>query len=125
MDWTIAILFGVGLLAFFALQRLSFVSAAVARHQLANGAIVIDVRSREEFQNSHVPNAINIPLEELRESLPRRVNDRNQVLLLHCLSGGRSAMARHKLKDLGYKNVFNLGSLARAKRVAAIRGSTL
>ena len=89
----------------------------VARKHLAAGALVIDVRSPEEFRSGHVPGAINIPLGELRESLPGRVTDKNQVLLLHCLSGGRSGIARRQLRSLGYPNVFNLGSYARAERV--------
>jgi rhodanese-related sulfurtransferase len=39
------------------------------------------------------------------------------MLLLHCLSGMRSGMAKQKLKSLGYANVFNLGSLARARKI--------
>ena len=81
-------------MAFFVWKRLSFVSAKVARKQLAEGAVVIDVRSPEEFRSGHVPNAVNIPLGELRESLPRRVKDKSQVRLLHCLSGTRSGMAK-------------------------------
>jgi rhodanese-related sulfurtransferase len=56
-------------------------------------------------------------LGELRESLPRRVKDKNQVLLLHCLSGGRSGIARGQARSLGYSNVFNLGSYARAEKI--------
>lgn len=104
-------------MAIFALKRRSFVSADIARKHLTQGALVIDVRSTEEFRNGHVPGAVNIPLGELRESLPRRVQDKNQPLLVHCLSGGRSAIAKQQLKGMGYANVFNLGSLARAKQV--------
>jgi phage shock protein E len=109
----------VGFVAFFALKRMSFVSEETARQHLAQGALVIDVRSPEEFRSGHVPNAVNIPLGELRESLPLRVKDKNQVLLLHCLSGGRSGIARQQVKGLGYPHVFNLGSLARARKILA------
>lgn len=40
------------------------------------------------------------------------MKDKNQILLLHCLSGTRSGMAKTKLKSLGYANVLNLGSYA-------------
>ncbi|MGO9640057.1 MAG: rhodanese-like domain-containing protein, partial [Candidatus Acidiferrales bacterium] len=53
---------GIVFVAFFDWKRLSFVSAEVARKQLAEGAVVIDVRSPEEFRSGHVPNAVNIPL---------------------------------------------------------------
>lgn len=111
-------------MALFALKRMSFVSAEVARKHLAGGALVIDVRSPEEFRSGHVANAVNIPLGELRESLPRRVKDKSQVLLLHCLSGTRSGIAKQELRGLGYTNVFNLGSYGRAKQiVSGVRGN--
>ena len=117
MNWSIAIIAGIVFVAFFVWKRLSFVSAEVARKQLAEGAVVIDVRSPEEFRSGHVPNAVNIPLGELRESLPRRVKDKSQVLLLHCLSGGRSGIAKQQIKGMGYQNVFNLGSYGRARQI--------
>ncbi len=121
MNWNLVLIVGAVIAAVFLLKRLSFVSAAVARKHLAGGALVIDVRSPEEFRGGHVPNAINIPLGELRESLPCRVKDKSQVLLLHCLSGGRSGIAKHQLKGLGYAQVFNLGSLGRAKEIVEQR----
>ena len=117
MDWTIAIIVGAVVVAFLIVKQMSFVSEEAARKHLAQGALVIDVRSPEEFRSGHVPDAINLPLGELRESLPRRVKDKNQVLLLHCLSGGRSGIARGQLRSLGYPNAFNLGSFARAEKI--------
>ena len=117
MDWTIAIVVLAVVGVFILIKRMSFVSEETARQHLANGALVIDVRSAEEFRSGHVPDAINIPLGELSDRLPLRVKDKNQVLLLHCLSGGRSGMAQQQLKGMGYANVFNLGSLARARGI--------
>lgn len=117
MDWTIVIIAGVVFAALFVLKRLSFVSAEAARKHLREGALVIDVRSPEEFRGGHVTSAVNIPLDELQESLPRHVKDKGQVLLLHCLSGGRSGVAKMQLRRMGYTHVFNLGSYNRAKRI--------
>ena len=124
MNWTIAIVVGAVVVAFFIVKRMSFVSEEAARKHLAQGALVIDVRSPEEFRSGHVPDAINLPLGELRESLPHRVKDKNQVLLLHCLSGGRSGIARGQARSLGYPNTFNLGSYARAEKIVrSVRGT--
>ncbi len=117
MNWTIAIVTGVVLAAFFVLKRLTLVSVEVARQRLAAGALVIDVRSPEEFRCGHLPEAVNIPLSEFCENLPRQVKDKNQILLLHCLSGGRSAIAKQQARSLGYSAVFNLGSYSRAKQI--------
>jgi len=84
---------------------------------LLNGARVIDVRRSDEFSSGHLAKALNIPMEQLESVLPERVPDRNHTLLLRCLSGSRSGMAKWKWKRLGYTNVFNLGSFARARKI--------
>jgi phage shock protein E len=106
-----------GVAVVFVTKRAGQISAPTAREHLQNGALVIDVRSAGEFNSGHLPVAINLPLDELETALPRRVKDRNQVLLLHCLSGTRSGLAKIKLKRMGYPNVFNLGSYGRAERI--------
>jgi phage shock protein E len=102
---------------FAILKRVGQISAASAQARLKGGAIVIDVRSPGEFASGHLPSAINLPLPEIETALPRRVKDKNQVLLLHCQSGMRSGIARKKLKHIGYVNSFNLGSYGRAAKL--------
>ena len=106
--------------AFLLLKRLSLVTTATAREWLNKGALVVDVRSEGEFQERHLPGAINIPLGRLGDEMARRAPDKEQAILLHCLSGTRSGMAKARLKQMGYRNVFNLGSYGRA---AGILGS--
>ena len=117
MDWHLLLIVGLIIAAMLALKRLGLVSAETARTYLRQGAMVVDVRSPEEFKARHLSKAVNIPLGELQRSLPRRVSDKNQVLLLHCLSGTRSGIAKRALKAMGYANVFNLGSYGRAESI--------
>lgn len=117
MNWTTTLIIAAVVAVIFMLKKTGQISAKDARAHLKNGALVIDVRSRGEFSSGHLPNAVNIPLDEIETALPRRVKDKNQVLLLHCLSGTRSGMAKNKLKSLGYASVFNLGSYNRARRI--------
>jgi phage shock protein E len=120
MNWiTIAITIAA-IVSFIFLKRMALVPAETARKHLVAGALVIDVRSPEEFRSGHVPSALNIPLGQLRERLPHHVKEPQQPLLLHCLGGGRSAIAQQQLKRMGYTNVFNLGSLARARHLYAL-----
>jgi len=105
------------MVALFGLKRVSYISAAAARNYLQKGALVVDVRNAVEFRGGHLPGAVNIPLDALKVSLPERIKDKNQVLLLHCLSGTRSAFGRRILKGIGYQNVFNLGSYGRAAKI--------
>jgi phage shock protein E len=122
MDWTFIAIAAAVVAAFFLFKRASFVSADVAREHLRNGALVIDVRSPEEFRREHLPQAINIPLGDLGDGVPQRVKDKEQVLLLHCLSGGRSGLAKRQLKKMGYTHVFNLGSYSRALQIVSEKG---
>lgn len=100
------------------LRRRSWLAPDVARKYIAEGALVIDVRTKSEFIAGHLPKAVNLPLGEFAATLPNLVSDRNRVLLLHCQSGGRSALARRQALSLGYANSYNLGSLARVRQVA-------
>lgn len=119
MNWTTVIVLVVAVAIYSIWRRTNQISPGRAAAYLKGGALVIDVRSSAEFSSGHLPNAINLPLEEIEAALPRRVKDKNQVLLLHCQSGMRSGIAKTKLAGLGYANVFNLGSFARAARIVS------
>jgi phage shock protein E len=106
-------------IAFLLVKRLTQVSPAVAREWLHKGALVIDVRGEAEFQERHLPSAINIPLGRLGDEIARFAPDKEQPLLLHCLSGARSGIGRSTLKRMGYQHVFNLGSYRRAEKIVA------
>ena len=103
--------------AVLVLKRLLLVRPAVARDWLKQGAKVIDVRSNAEFHERHLPGAVNVPLDRLREEIPRLAPNKDLPLLLHCLSGGRSGIGKASLRKLGYRNVFNLGSYGRAEKI--------
>jgi len=115
--WTFIWVGGLIVAGFLLLKRLQLISTGSARKHLKQGARVVDVRSAEEFRAGHLPGALNLPLGELSEDAPRRVPDRQQILLLHCLSGTRSGIARRQLKGMGYTKVFNLGSYRRAEHI--------
>ncbi len=108
--------------AFLLLERLMLVGPAAARDWLKKGAVVIDVRSNGEFEERHLRGAINIPFGRLRQEIARWVPDKEQPLLLHCLSGTRSGMGRSVLTQAGYRHVFNLGSYGRAEKILAAQG---
>jgi len=80
------------------------------------------VRSKGEFQERHLPGVVNIPLDRLRDEIARFAPNKEQPLLLHCLSGGRSGTGTAMLKEMGYRNVFNLGSYERAEKIMGRSG---
>jgi phage shock protein E len=117
VNWTAVVVVVAVVVVIFVLRQLGQISLRDAQEHLKNGALVIDVRSPGEFSSGHLARAISIPMEQLETVLPREVTDKQQVLLLHCLSGTRSGMAKAKLRSLGYTNAFNLGSMARARKI--------
>ena len=120
--WTPILIFAAVVAVVLLVKKTGQISAKDAAAHLKKGALVIDVRSPGEFNSGHLPAAINLPLDQIEESLPCRVKDKNQVLLLHCLSGTRSGMARRKLKSLGYTQAFNLGAYGRAESIVKQAG---
>lgn len=75
---------------------------------LQQGAQVVDVRSPEEFFAGHAPGSSNIPLQDLEQGA--KSLDREKWVILCCASGTRSAIARRKLRGLGFDRVLNAGS---------------
>jgi phage shock protein E len=117
MNWIPFLILAAVVVVVLMLKKLGQISATEALSYLKNGALVIDVRSPGEFNSGHLARAINVPLDEIETAGPKRVEDKNQVLLLYCASGMRSGVAKGKLKSLGYTNAFNLGSYGRAESI--------
>ena len=117
MHWSYILIAGLVLAGIVLLKRRAWLPVPAARARLQDGALLVDVRSVDEFRARHLPGALNIPWSDLAEQAPGRLPDKNRVLLLHCLSGTRSSLARRALRGMGYPNVFNLGSYGRAQRV--------
>ena len=76
-----------------------------------DGICILDVRTREEYQEGHIKGAICIPNEEILEEEPKELADKQQVILVYCRSGNRSRQAAQKLADMGYERVMEFGGL--------------
>lgn len=74
---------------------------------IKNGAIILDVRSKGEYQGGHVKNSINIPLDTLGTQISKL--DKNKAIITCCASGMRSASAKSLLESKGFPQVFNGG----------------
>ena len=103
--------------ALFGFSARAEISETEAREYLKHGALVVDVRTGEEFKAKSLTNVINIPLDEVKTKFPTVVTNKSDVVLLHCRSGRRSSIAVGQLRTLGYTNVFNLGSYERAEKI--------
>lgn len=86
------------------------INEGVQTMQKTKGAVLLDVRTREEYANAHIPGSLNIPLSEL-QTAEQKIPDKSTSLFVHCLSGGRSQQAVRFLKRWGYTHVTDLGGI--------------
>ena len=89
------------------------ISAEQAKTMMADNAhfILLDVRSEEEFQASHIAGATLIPDYQLSEQAAVQLPDQDALIIVYCRSGVRSSTAAQKLADLGYTKVYDMGGL--------------
>jgi phage shock protein E len=74
---------------------------------ITRGAVIVDVRSKEEYRAGHLKKSINIPLNELTSNLSKL--DKTKPVITCCASGMRSASAKNILKSNGFNEVHNGG----------------
>jgi phage shock protein E len=84
---------------------------AKAKQMIASGALVLDVRSPDEFSTGHLSQATNMPIQDF--SVPEvdklAAGDKAKPVVVYCAAGGRAAKAKEKLEAAGYTNVVNGG----------------
>ena len=78
------------------------------KKKISEGAIVIDLRTTEEYSRGHIKNSVNIPIDRLDKSLDL-LNDKEKTIITCCASGMRSEKAKKILKKLEYFQVYNGG----------------
>ena len=71
-------------------------------------AFLIDVRSSQEYEEGHINGAINLPVYNIEKQITKVIPNKNDVVILYCLTGNRSKKAKKILEKLGYTEVYNL-----------------
>ena len=77
---------------------------------LKDGAILVDVRSPQEYREGHLEGAMLIPEYELMSKHSKIFESKDETIILYCSNGLRSKKAQQKLEKLGYINVYNLAN---------------
>ena len=72
------------------------------------GAIVLDVREPDEYEQGAIPGALHIPRGQLESNVEARVPDHSTPLIVHCAGGTRSAFAAKTLEEMGYTDVVSV-----------------
>ncbi len=95
---------------FFNLFNHTDINKGVEEWKSTSGAVLLDVRTKEEYNDYHIEGSVNIPLDNLN-AVNQRIADKNTPIFVHCLSGARSADAARYLKVQGYNSVKNIGGI--------------
>ena len=95
----------------FDFLRSSNIDQGIKEYSETRGAVLLDVRTPQEYQAGHIPGSKNIPLASLAHA-GAVTFQKDTPLFVYCYSGGRSRQAADILKGMGYTNVKNLGGIA-------------
>ena len=75
---------------------------------IKQGAIIIDVRSPQEYREGHVDGAISIPDYQIKKEIEKQIQNKNVLIVVYCTTGHRSQKAQQILENMGYTNVYNV-----------------
>ena len=86
----------------------------------SSDVVIVDVREKDEFDESHIPDAVHMSRGMLELEVEDKFPDRNTTIICHCGGGGRSALAAESLQKMGYKNVRSMAGGFKAWRAAGL-----
>lgn len=87
------------------------INVGVAECKTTDGAVLLDVRTSEEYRDGHIDGSINLPLNRI-SFIEDTVKDKSTPLYVHCLSDGRSGQAVAYLKRMDYTNAANISGIS-------------
>lgn len=95
---------------FLSFLNFNDINKGVEEWKQTKNAVLLDVRTEEEYDDYHIPGSVNLPLDEL-DFIDEKVPVRDTAIFVHCLSGARSAQAEKFLAEKGYTRVKNIGGI--------------
>ncbi len=98
-------------MVFFDFFKKHDINMGVQEYQSVPGAVLLDVRTPEEFREGRIPGAVNVSLQTIGQ-VASVVQDKDTPLYVYCRSGVRSRQAVSALQHMGYTHVKNLGGIA-------------
>ncbi|MDL2294283.1 rhodanese-like domain-containing protein [Ruminococcaceae bacterium OttesenSCG-928-D13] len=87
------------------------INKGVEEFRATDGAVLLDVRTENEYRGGHVPGSRNIEVNQI-EKVAKLASDKATPLFVLCLSGARSGHAVNALKSMGYTNAKNIGGIS-------------
>ena len=98
-------------MSFFDFFRQPDINRGVTDFRNTPEAILLDVRTAQEYREGHIPGSQNIPLQTI-DKVRTVAENKDTPLYVYCRSGGRSRQAVQLLRQMGYRNVTNIGGIA-------------
>ncbi|GAB1457573.1 MAG: rhodanese-like domain-containing protein [Spirochaetia bacterium] len=89
--------------------RIDYETLRVTLQKPGANVLILDVRTKEEFDGGHLPGAVLIPYDVLGSNLSEP--DKKRPIVVYCRSGRRSGIAATTLVEMGYESVFDLGGI--------------
>ena len=98
-------------MGFFDLFKQNDINQGVKDYHNIPGAVLLDVRTPQEYRERHIPGSKNVPLQTI-DKVTSIVENKDTALYVYCYSGARSRQATAMLQHIGYTNVQNIGGIA-------------
>ena len=98
-------------MGFFDFLKQPDINRGVMEYRDTNGAVLLDVRTPQEYREGHIPGSKNVPLQTI-DKISSVADNKNIPLFVYCYSGARSRQAASMLQHMGYTNVQNIGGIA-------------
>ena len=98
-------------MGFFDFFKPADINQGVKEYASTPGAVLLDVRTSEEYRGGHIPGSKNVPLQAI-DKVASVAENKDTVLYVYCQSGARSRQATSMLQGMGYTNVNNIGGIA-------------
>ena len=98
-------------MGFFDFLKSPDLNQGVKDYQATPGAVLLDVRTPDEYRQGHIPGSKNVPLQSI-DRVNAVVENKGTPIFVHCLSGARSRQAAAILQQMGYTNVKNIGGIS-------------
>lgn len=98
-------------MSFFDFLKGANIDRGVSKFNATPGAVLLDVRTPQEYRESHIHGSKNVPPQTIGQ-VAAVIAEKNTPIFVYCYSGARSGWAVTKLRRMGYTNVTNIGGIS-------------
>ena len=98
-------------MGFFDFFKQPDINQGIKDYQKTDDAVLLDVRTPQEYREGHIPGSKNVPLQTI-DKVTSVAENKDTALYVYCHSGARSRQAANYLQHMGYTNVTDIGGIA-------------